>query len=325
LTDFPHLLFFGPSGAGKKTRVNALIRAIYGPSASKVRVETRQFEAGGKTKKKVDITTLSSNFHIEINPSDVGIRDTVVVQEVIKSIAATYSVNAQGKSFKIVVLNEVDNLSRAAQQALRRTMEKYVSTCRIIMLCTSVSRVLGPLKSRCVPIRVPAPTHEQILTTLTTIAKKERVAFPDALLKDITMKSGRNMRKAILMMEGAYVQGIPTEGETMAAPTADWEQFIDEIAATMINEQSPRSLMRVRNKLYELLKNCIPPTIILRTLTTVLMRRLDDQIKRETVLWAAYYEHSMKKGSKPIFHLEAFVAKFMSIYKRWVLTEFMQF
>lgn len=70
--------------------------------------------------------------------------------------------------------------------------------------------------------------------------------------------------------------------------------------------------------MYELLTNCIPPDIILKTLTKVLLSRLDDQLKHQVVRWSAHYDHRMKCGSKPIFHLEAFVAKFMSIYKRWV-------
>jgi len=40
------------------------------------------------------------------------------------------------------------------------------------------------------------------------------------------------------------------------------------------------------------------------------------------VRWAAFYEHRLQLGSKPIFHLEAFVAKFMSIYKRFLISTF---
>ena len=94
---------------------------------------------------------------------------------------------------------------------------------------------------------------------------------------------------------------------------ADWENFIDHVAKLICQEQSPDRLLLVRSKLYELLTNCIPPDVVLRTLVSVLLRRVDDQIKTEVVQWAAYYDHRMELGSKPIFHLEAFIAKFMAM------------
>jgi len=77
----------------------------------------------------------------------------------------------------------------------------------------------------------------------------------------------------------------------------------------------------------------------------VLMRRVDDDLKRDIVMWAAHYvgfaslslfeaslslglvlqEHRLKIGSKAIFHIEAFVAKFMSLYKRWLVNQAMLF
>ncbi len=62
----------------------------------------------------------------------------------------------------MVVLAEVDRLSRQAQAALRRTMEKYTAACRLILCCNSASRVIEPVRSRCLGIRVAAPTHEQV-------------------------------------------------------------------------------------------------------------------------------------------------------------------
>ena len=143
--DFPHLLFYGPSGGGKKTRIHALLRALYGTGVEKVRVQVKQIKLKSK---QVELATLQSNYHIELTPSEVGNNDRQVVQEVIKEIAQTTNVasavqvfstgseskasgsggDGKGRLFKVVVLNEVDGLSMAAQQALRRTMEKYTYT-----------------------------------------------------------------------------------------------------------------------------------------------------------------------------------------------------
>jgi len=60
---------------------------------------------------------------------------------------------------------EVDRLSRQAQAALRRTMEKYTATCRLILCCTSASKVIEPVRSRCLGIRVAAPDHPEVSET----------------------------------------------------------------------------------------------------------------------------------------------------------------
>lgn len=90
----------------------------------------------------------------------------------------------------------------------------------------------------------------------------------------------------------------------------------------MLTEQSPKRLYTVRGKLYELLGNCIPPELILRTLLVELLKKLDDELKVDITKQAAFYEHRLQEGQKPIFHLEAFVAKFMSAYKTWMIQNF---
>ena len=70
--EIPHLLFYGPSGAGKKTRIMALLREIFGPGVEKIKLEHREFAVNNK---KIEISLLSSSHHLEINASDVGNND----------------------------------------------------------------------------------------------------------------------------------------------------------------------------------------------------------------------------------------------------------
>lgn len=63
--DFPHLMFFGPSGAGKKTRIMCILRELYGNGVERLRSETMHFTT--PSNKKIDIMTVHSNFHIEGN------------------------------------------------------------------------------------------------------------------------------------------------------------------------------------------------------------------------------------------------------------------
>jgi len=74
----------------------------------------------------------------------------------------------------------------------------------------------------------------------------------------------------------------------------------------------------VRGKLYEVLASCIPPTTIFTTMCKELVNRSDASIKSKVVEYAANYELQMKSGSKPIVHLEAFLARFMSLFKTYM-------
>lgn len=165
-SDFPHLLVYGPRGAGKKTRISCILKELFGAGVEKLKTETVTVTT--PSNKKVEITTVNSNYHIEINPSDVGIYDRVVVMDLIKNIAQTQQIATTNnpKEFKVVLLTEVDNLTKDAQHALRRTMEKYSENCRLILCATSLSPVIPAIVSRCLPVRVPAPTIEEITTVL---------------------------------------------------------------------------------------------------------------------------------------------------------------
>lgn len=164
-SDFPHLMFFGPSGAGKKTRILCLLRELYGSGVEHIKNETFNFTT--PSNRKMDILTIGSNYHLEINPSDAGIYDRVVVVELIKQIAQTRNLNQSGqREFKVIVLSEVDSLTKDAQHALRRTMEKYMASCRIILCVNSTSRVIPAIRSRCLGIRVSAPSIDDIASIL---------------------------------------------------------------------------------------------------------------------------------------------------------------
>lgn len=335
------LLPFLIAGAGKKTRVMALLREMFGPGVERVRLEHRTLKT--PSNRTVDVATIGSNYHIECNPSDAGNNDRFVVQEVIKEVAshgvlysgnAIAAGNADGassssgagsgvRSFKVVVLTEADRLSRQAQASLRRTMEKYSSVCRIVLLCESPSKIIDPVRSRCLGVRVPAPSHDDIAGVLMEVARRELPApgCPRDLALRISAAAGQNLRRALLMLESCAVQQSPlTADQPVALP--DWELYICRLAREILQDQSPGKLLQARDMIYELLTNCIPADVIIRTLTRELCKSLDDGTKHELVHWAAHYEHRAQLGSKDVFHLEAFVAKFMAIYKRWLIQLF---
>lgn len=98
-------------------------------------------------------------------------------------------------------------------------------------------------------------------------------------------------------------------------PVADWEEVIVSIAKDMVEEQSPDRLLKVRGKFYQLLGHCIPPEVIFRRLVSELIKRCDATLQHDVVMYAAMFDSRLRAGSKPIFHLEAFCARFMQLYK----------
>merc|ERR1712032_1199905 len=132
---------------------------------------------------------------------------------------------------KVVVLVEIERLSKQAQAALRRTMEKYVGGCRLILCCNNQSKVIDPVRSRCLGIRVPAPSYDDICDVLKIISRKEHVSLPDELAVTTARESSRNLRRSILMMECSRVAsgGLVMKSDQIVQKT-DWEQYIIQLA-----------------------------------------------------------------------------------------------
>jgi replication factor C small subunit len=141
--NLPHLLFIGPAGVGKTSLAVVVARELYGENYK-------------------DNT-------LELNASDE--RGIDVVRNTIKDFARTRSVN--NAPFKIIYLDEADALTKEAQQALRRTMENYTSSCRFILSCNYASKIIDPIQSRCAVFKFKPLSQEHIEGILDSIAKKE--------------------------------------------------------------------------------------------------------------------------------------------------------
>ncbi|KAK1866750.1 hypothetical protein I4F81_009265 [Pyropia yezoensis] len=340
--DLPHLLFYGPAGGGKRTRILALLRELYGPGVERTKIEHRVLKVGTPPR-AAEVTTVSSAYHIEVNASDAGpTADRLVTQQLVKEIASSSPLStlvptggsgggggggegapAGGRPpFKVIVLLDADLLSRGAQAALRRTMERYTRTCRLVLVADSVTKVAAPLRSRCLGLRVPAATPTAVGELLAGVARREGVALPAAVAADLVTAAGGNARRAVLGLEVAAAAAAATG--TPLAPRhvvrADWQVAADEAAAQMVRAQSPDSLLAVRAKLYDLLGHAVPADVVLRRLVAELLGRVDQEHAPAICLWAARFDHRLATGAKAVVHLEAFAARFMAIYKQF-LTE----
>lgn len=143
-----------------------------------------------------------------------------------------------------------------------RFLDHTIDAILSFRLCAnSTSKVIPAIQSRCLLVRVPAPTHEEIVTVLQTIVKKENCQIPMELAQRIAEKAQRNLRRAILLAEACRVNQYPFSPD-QEVMDLDWETYLKQTAQTILQEQTPRQLMEVRSRLYELLTHCIPPDVI---------------------------------------------------------------
>lgn len=68
-----------------------------------------------------------------------------------------------------------------------------------------------------------------------------------------------------------------------------------------------------------LLANCIPSTLVIKNLLDSLLKNLDSSLKAQLISVAAEFQHRLVLGNKEIFHLEAFAAKCMSVYSKFLI------
>jgi replication factor C subunit 2/4 len=180
-SDLPNLLLYGPPGTGKTSTILAAARQLFG-EFFKDRV-------------------------LELNASDD--RGIAVIRTKVKNFAQlkASSIRPDGKpcpSFKIIILDEADAMTHAAQAALRRTMEKETRTTRFCLVCNYVSRIIEPITSRCTKFRFTLLGIERIVERLKEISDTEKVNIEEKALKDVVDVSCGDMRKAITTLQSCY-------------------------------------------------------------------------------------------------------------------------
>ncbi|XP_006825895.1 replication factor C subunit 4-like [Saccoglossus kowalevskii] len=178
-SDLPNLLFYGPPGTGKTSTILAVARELFGNEMFRTRV-------------------------LELNASDE--RGINVVREKVKrfaqlSASATRSDGKPCPPYKIIILDEADSMTGAAQAALRRTMEKETKTTRFCLICNYVSRIIGPLTSRCAKFRFKPLATSILLTRLKGICEQENVNCSEEIHDIIVQKADISGKQKSIICE----------------------------------------------------------------------------------------------------------------------------
>ncbi|ORM41488.1 Replication factor C subunit 5 [Babesia sp. Xinjiang] len=174
----PHLLFHGPPGTGKTSTIMAVSRYLYGSHRN--------------------------SYVMELNASDERGIDTV--REQIKTFAETSNTFSSGvvgsetgprTHLKLIILDEADQMTNAAQNSLRRIMEIYSSNVRFCLICNFMNRIIPPIQSRCTGFRFPPLKSELVKRRTFDIAKIEGLNLSDCALDTLAEVGQGDMRRVL--------------------------------------------------------------------------------------------------------------------------------
>ncbi len=283
--NMPSMLFAGRAGIGKTASALALAHELYGEN-------------------------ISRNF-LELNASDE--RGIDVIRGKIKDFAATLPYG--DVSFKIIFLDEADALTRDAQQALRRTMEKYARTCRFILSCNYSSKIIEPIQSRCALFRFKPLSDEDIIKRLKYIAEKEKLHVTDDGYKAIVYVAEGDMRKAINTLQvAAIISKKITENVVFKVAS----RAKPEEARKMVDLALKGKFTEARKQLDKLLYEygLSAEDILLQLHREVIEMDMDDRAKLEIIDRIGEANFRVTEGANERLQLEALLAELALLAKK---------
>jgi len=301
----PHVILHGAPGAGKKTMINIFLKMIYGEGISKLYTTACNIPgSGNKTKKEL---IQNSIHHIIINPTSTNF-DRYLVHEIVKRYAGSGTIELTknpNSKFKTIQISNLDKLSHSAQTSLRRMIEVNASICRFIMWCDNLSNVIGPLKSRCVCIRIPRPSPPEMFGYLVYTALRKHFSPDHKVLIDIIKYSECNIRTALWCLH-AHILGYDYKTNYNVAI----DKLVEMIMALNIQE-----IEAIRDIFFNIWITNYEGVKIIRDVLRQIIEsdKLTEGCKSNIIIRTSEIEYNIMRGRREIIHFDNFVISVMKI------------
>ncbi len=280
--NMPHLLFAGPAGVGKTTLAIVIGKQIFKD-------------------------TWTTNL-LELNASDE--RGIDIIRNKVKDFARTKAIGDY--PFKIIYLDECDALTKEAQQALRRTMENYATTCRFILSCNYSSKILDPIQSRCAIFRFKPLGKSDIFEIMDKIVKNEKISINEKAKQAIYEISNGDCRRVenILQSSAAITDKITEEIIFSISSVAQPEEVKKVIELAVKNK-----FIESRNRLLDvMLKYGLSGIDIIKQIQKEIWNTEVDNVKKVRMIEkCGETEFRMVEGSDEFVQLESLLASFSAI------------
>lgn len=193
---FPHLLFYGPPGTGKTTTIINLIN---------------EFQDKYTKKNRESI--------IHLNASDE--RGIDIIRTQIYQFVKSKHIFEVG--LKFVILDEVDYMTKNAQQALKTLLQTSPANVRFCLICNYISKIDESLQSEFICVRFNQLPAAEIQKFIWAIANKEGLHIDDAALETIREMYQSDIRSMINFLQSMDSIAVPTAVPTtvqLALPQA---------------------------------------------------------------------------------------------------------
>ena len=276
--NLPHLLFAGPPGVGKTSMALVIAKQLY----------------KGDWRQNI----------IELNASDE--RGIDVIRTKVKDFARTKSIGEV--PFKMCILDESDSLTREAQQALRRTMENYTSTCRFVLLANYSSKIIEPIQSRCAVFRFKPLSGSEIINIIERVAAAENLVVGEKARKALIEVSEGDCRKLENVLQScAVMSSAITEDLIYTIASVARPKEVKEVIELAFSN----NFQKARDKLLEtMLAHGLSGLDIIKQLQKeVLDSAIEPKKKLMLIEKCGEIEFRMSEGADEFVQLEALLSQ----------------